>query len=98
MRENLKTSIVIKNVIGSEDTLMHKAERPCNFFPTLSHIIRPTEQITKGVICVQISLEIHLTEHSRFHIQGWTTSFTQLRGNNNVVFLLKVLYRYNCIS
>ena len=25
------------------------------------------EQIKKGVICVQILLEIHLTEHSRFH-------------------------------
>ena len=41
MHENLKISIVLKNVIGSEDTLMHKAEHPSNlFFPTLSHIIR----------------------------------------------------------
>ena len=42
MRKNLKKiSIVIKNVKGAEDTLMHKAERPSNyFFPTLSHIIR----------------------------------------------------------
>ena len=27
-----KISIVIKNVIGSENTLMHKAERPGNYF------------------------------------------------------------------
>ena len=41
MRKNLKLSIVIKNAVGSEDTLMHKAERPSNyFFSTLSHIIR----------------------------------------------------------
>ena len=40
MREKLKISINIKNVIGAEDTLTHKAERPSNiFFPTLSHII-----------------------------------------------------------
>ena len=33
---------MIENEIGSEDTLMHKAGRPINyFFPTLSHI---TEQ------------------------------------------------------
>ena len=30
------------------------------------------EQINKGVICVQILLEIHLTEHGRFHFQGRT--------------------------
>ena len=41
MRENLKISIVIKNAIGSEKPLMHKEERPSNyFFLTLSHIIR----------------------------------------------------------
>ena len=41
MRENLKISIIIKNVIEAEDTMMHSAERPSNyFFPTLSHIIR----------------------------------------------------------
>ena len=33
--------VVIKNVIWSEKTLMHKAERPSNyFFPILSHILR----------------------------------------------------------
>ena len=34
MRKNLKkiSSIVIRNVIGSKDTLMHKAERPSNYF------------------------------------------------------------------
>ena len=31
MRDNEKISIIIKNVIGSEDALMHKAERPSNF-------------------------------------------------------------------
>ena len=36
MQKSKKISIVIKNVIGSEDTLMHKAECPSNyFFPTL---------------------------------------------------------------
>ena len=49
MRENLKKiSIVIKNVIGSEDTLMHKAERPSNYFSnTFKH--NQAEQIKKGV-------------------------------------------------
>ena len=43
MRENLKISIVIKNINGSEDPLMHKAEDPSNyFFSTLSHIIKPS--------------------------------------------------------
>ena len=28
------------------------------------------EQIKKGVICVQILLEIHQTEHSRVHFEG----------------------------
>ena len=32
MRKDEKISIVIKNVIGSEDTVMHKAERPSNYF------------------------------------------------------------------
>ena len=33
MRENLKKiSIVIKNVIQSEDTLIHEAERPSSYF------------------------------------------------------------------
>ena len=32
MRENLKICIVLKNVIGAEDTLMHKAERLSNYF------------------------------------------------------------------
>ena len=40
VRENRKKSIVIKNVIWSEKTLMHKAERPRNyFFPILSYNI-----------------------------------------------------------
>ena len=42
MCENLnENKHCIKNVIGSEDILMHKAERPSNyFFPTISHVIR----------------------------------------------------------
>ena len=42
MRENLKKiSIVIKNVIGPEDTKMHNAESHSNYIlPTLSHMIR----------------------------------------------------------
>ena len=39
MRENLKKiRIVIKNVIGSEEALMHKVERPSNYFSQFFHI------------------------------------------------------------
>ena len=34
-----KISIVIKNVNGSEDTLLHKAERPSNYFFQLLHTL-----------------------------------------------------------
>ena len=57
MRENLKKIIIIiKNVIGSEDTLMNKAERPNNYF---SNTVTDDqiEQIKKGVICVHFVLE-----------------------------------------
>ena len=54
-----KISLVIKNVIESEDPLMHKAEHPSNFSNTFTH--NQAEQIKKGVICVQNLLEIHLT-------------------------------------
>ena len=42
MRENLKNKHRIKNVIWSDKTLMHEAERPSIFFffTILSHIIR----------------------------------------------------------
>ena len=45
VRKNLKKkiskiNIVIKKVTGSEVTLTHKADRPSNYFPALSHIIR----------------------------------------------------------
>ena len=60
MRETLKKKHVIKNVTGSEHTLMHKADRPNDYFSnTFTH--NQAEQIKKGVICVQILLEIHLT-------------------------------------
>ena len=56
-------SIVIKNVMGFADTLMHNAEHPCNYFSNaFTHY--QAEQIKKGVMCVQILLEIHQTEHS----------------------------------
>ena len=58
-------SIVIKNVIRSEDTLMDRTESPSNFCTIFTH--NQAEQIKKAVICVQIVLETHLTEHSRFH-------------------------------
>ena len=61
----LKISIVIKNVIGFEDTLMHKAIIFSNSF-THNH----SEKIKKGAICVQILLEIHLTENSIVNFQG----------------------------
>ena len=38
LRENLKKSIVIKNVIRSDETLMHKAESPSNYFFQVFHI------------------------------------------------------------
>ena len=38
VRENLKISIVIKNVIWPEKTSMHKAVRPSNYFFQLFHI------------------------------------------------------------
>ena len=49
MQKSKKISIVIKNTIESEGTLMHKAERPSNYFFTHYQ----AEQIKKGVICVQ---------------------------------------------
>ena len=33
------------------------------------------EHIRKGVICVQILSELHLTEHGRFFFQGRTTFY-----------------------
>ena len=62
MWENLrKTSIVIKIVIWSEKTLMHKAVRPSNYFFSNSFTYNQAEQIQKKIICVKILLEIHLT-------------------------------------
>ena len=54
---------------------MHKAERPSNYFSN-SFTYDQAEQIKKRVICVQILLEPHLTEHGRFHFQGRTTFYT----------------------
>ena len=58
----------MKNVIWSEKTLM-------NFFSN-SFTYNQAEQIKKGVICVQILLEILRTKHVRFHFQGRTTFYT----------------------
>ena len=38
MRENLKKSIIIKNVIEAEDTMMHGADHPSNYFFQHFHI------------------------------------------------------------
>ena len=55
---------------------MHKAGRPSNYFFFNYFTHKEAEQIKKGVICVQILLEIHLTEQGGFHFQGWTTFYT----------------------
>ena len=60
MRENLKNKHRIKNVIWSDKTVMHEAERPSIFFFFFfynSFTYYQAEQIKKGVICVQIRLE-----------------------------------------
>ena len=68
-------SIVIKNVIWSEKTLMH-IECVLAIIFSKSVTYYQAEQIKKELICVQILLEIHLTEHGRFHFQGRTTFYT----------------------
>ena len=55
---------------------MHKAVRPSNYFFPNSSTYNQAEQIKKEVICVQILLEIHLTEHGIFQLQGRTTFYT----------------------
>ena len=61
---------------------MHKAERPSNYFFSNSFTYNQAEQIKKGVICVQILLEIHLAEHGRFHFQGRTTIYTPVQAHD----------------
>ena len=60
MRENLKKkSIVIKNLIGlSVPRCIKQSVLAIIFSNTFAH--NQAEQIKKGVICVQILLEIHL--------------------------------------
>ena len=48
---------------------MHKAERPSNYFSN-SFTHTQAEQIQKGVICVQVLLEIHQTKHSTYIVLG----------------------------
>ena len=55
---------------------MHKAAHPSNYFFSNSFTYNQAEQIKKRVICVQILLEIHLTERGRFHFQGRTAFYT----------------------
>ena len=55
---------------------MHKAVRPSKLFFSNSFTYNQAEQIKKKVIYVQILLEIHPTEHGRFHFQGRTTFYT----------------------
>ena len=55
---------------------MHKAVHPSIYFFQFFYIYNQAEQIKKEVICVQILLEIHLTEHGRFHFQSRTTLYT----------------------
>ena len=55
---------------------MHKAVPPSNYFFSNSFTYNQAEQIKKGVICVQILVEIHPTEHGRFHFQARTTFYT----------------------
>ena len=55
---------------------MHEAEHPRNHFAN-SFTYNQAVRITKGVICVQIVLDIHLTEHGRFHFQGRATCYSQ---------------------
>ena len=54
---------------------MHKAMRPSNYFFSNFLTYNQAEKIKKEVICVQILLEIHLTEHGRFHFQGRTNFY-----------------------
>ena len=73
MRENLKINTVIKNVNASEETLMHNAERPSNYFcPTHNQ----AQQIKKEVIDlfhIVISLSLVARYLTRFRIisQTW---------------------------
>ena len=67
--------------------MMHKAERPSNYFFSNSFTYYQAEQIKKGVICVQILLEIH----RRFHFQGTSVrrhfNVMRLQGNDVVCVL-----------
>ena len=75
VRENLKKiNIVIKIVNWSEKLRCIKQCVLAIIFSN-SFIYNQAEQIKKEVICVQILLEIHLTEHGRIHFQGRTTFY-----------------------
>ena len=47
---------------------MHTAERPSNYFSD-SFTYTQAKEIKKGVICDQILLEIHLTEHGSYYFK-----------------------------
>ena len=51
MRENIKKSIVIKNINGSEDPLMHKEEGPSNYFFQLFHTLSSRADKERNNLC-----------------------------------------------
>ena len=56
--------------------LLKLFEYQCSFWLFTYRRYNQAEQIKKEVICVQILLEIHLTEHGRIHFQGRKTFYT----------------------
>ena len=76
----LKSKHRYQKVAGSEVTFMHKA----SIFLALSHY--QAEQIKKGVICPQIVLEIHQTEH-----RSVISSVYQL----NLTLVLVVVFQFS---
>ena len=89
-----KISNVIKNVICKCTKQSSLAIIFSNSFT-----YNQAEQIKKGVICVQILLYIHLTEHGRFHFQGRTTFYTPVLGHTKQAHDVKMtLMRRNDIT
>ena len=63
---------------------MHKAECPSNYFLSNTFTHNQVEQIKKGVICVQISLEIHLTLNTVEPISGLNNFITYLSWSQKI--------------
>ena len=67
---------------------MHKAERPNNYFSnTFAH--NQAEQIKKGVICVQIVLEIHLILNTVESISRLNNFITYLSWSQKITVAVK---------